>query len=100
VPRINIQELSIRIKEQCSKISDEKLIRDRKEELLKKYINPRTFYPSHLRPSKKLFENDNPFMEFSDIPLINRVKIQTGGLIVLNFRMDELKKLRGSILPM
>lgn len=34
------------------------------------------------------------------MPLVQKLKIQAGGLIVLNFRIDELKKLKGSVLPM
>lgn len=66
--------------------------------MLKKFLNPRTYYPTNLRPAKKLFENEDPFVDI-DVPYASKINIQKGGLIVLNFRLDELKKLQGSVLP-
>jgi len=67
--------------------------------MLKKYLNPRTYFPQNLRPAKKFFENDDPFTDI-DVPFVSKINIQTGGLIVLSFRLDELKKIQqGSILP-
>lgn len=90
----------IKIKEQTAKLSDEKAIQDKKEEILKRYLNPRTHFPQNMRPAKKFFENDvDPFVDI-DVPYAARIKIQKGGLIVLNFRFDELKKvMEGSVLP-
>lgn len=90
----------IKIKEQTSKLSDEKAIQDKKEEILKRYINPRTYFPQNMRPTKKLFDNDiDPFVEI-DVPFTEKIKVQKGGLIILNFRLDELKKVhQGSVLP-
>jgi hypothetical protein len=52
-----------------------------------------------MRPSKKFFENDDPFTDI-DVPFASKISIQRGGLIVLNFRIDEIKKIQqGSVLP-
>lgn len=66
--------------------------------MLKRYLNPRTYYPPNLKPTKKIFENDDPFVDF-DVPSASKIKIQKGGLIILKFRFDELSKLIGSVLP-
>lgn len=58
-PRINLQEFTIRAKEQTRNITDEAEITKMKEELLRRYLNHLAYYPKHLRPVKKqLFEND------------------------------------------
>jgi hypothetical protein len=52
-----------------------------------------------MRPAKKFFESEDPFINI-DVPFASRIQIQEGGMIVLNFRLDELKKIQqGSVLP-
>ena len=55
--------------------------------MLKKYLNPRTYYPPNLKPTKKLFESYDPFIDI-DVPYASKIKIQKGGLILLKFRLD------------
>jgi hypothetical protein len=52
-----------------------------------------------MRPAKKFFESDDPFVGI-DVPFASKIRIQTGGLIILNFRLDELKRIQqGSVSP-
>ncbi len=52
-----------------------------------------------MRPAKKFFEREDPFADI-DVPFASKIKIQKGGLILLNFRLDELKRIQlGSVLP-
>ena len=98
VPRINIQDILIKMREEGAKSIDEKLILANKDEILKRYINPRMHYPSHLRPPKKLLPVD-VFKDFADLPYNRRINITTQGLIILSFRYDEMAKPEGTMLP-
>lgn len=87
VPRINIQDILTRIREEASKsLNAEELIL-KKDEILKKYTNHRMYYPPHLRPPKKLLPLD-VFKELSDVPSIKKIIISTNGLIQVNLRYD------------
>ncbi len=80
-------------------MTDEKGIQEKTEEILRRFVNPRTHYPQNMRPAKKFFESDDPFGNI-DVPFASRITIQEGGMIILNFRLDELKKIQqGSVLP-
>ena len=80
-------------------MTDEKAIQEKTEEILRRFVNPRTHYPQNMRPAKKFFESKKPFINI-DVPFASRIQNKTDGMIVLNFRLDELKKIQqGSVLP-
>ena len=45
------------------------------------------YYPSHLRPPKKLLPVD-VFKDFSDLPSNKKFNMTTNGLIILTLRYD------------
>ena len=98
VPRINIQDILMKMREESSKNIDEKVILANKDDILKRYTNPRMHYPAHLRPPKKLLPID-VFKDFSDLPSNKRIVITGQGLIILSFRYDEMAKPEGTMLP-
>ena len=98
VPRINIQDILIKMRDESAKNIDQKLILANKDEILKRYINQRMHYPAHLRPPKKLLPID-VFKDFSDLPYNRRINITAQGLIILSFRYDEMAKPEGTMLP-
>lgn len=65
---------------------------------MKKYTNPRIYYPSNLRPPKKPLSWDS-FKEFSELPYNKRIVITPQGLILMSFRYDEIAKPQGTFLP-
>lgn len=98
VPRINIQDILTRMREESSKTYDDQELITKKDEILKKYTNHRMYYPPHLRPPKKVLPID-VFREFADLPSNRRITITTEGLIQVNFRYDELAQPEGTMLP-
>jgi len=56
------------------------------------------YYPSNLRPPKKPLSLD-VFKEFADLPSNKRFNITPSGLIIMNFRYDEIAKPQGTMLP-
>ena len=56
------------------------------------------YYPSNLRPPKKSLPLD-VFKEFADLPSNKKLTITPSGLIILNFRYDEMAKPQGTMLP-
>ena len=53
VPRINLQDILNRMREQATKVLDPQELITKKDDILKKYTNHRMTYPPHLRPPKK-----------------------------------------------
>jgi hypothetical protein len=49
------------------------------------------FYPPQLRPPKKIMPLDF-FKEFAELPSNKKINITPTGLIILNFRPDEIAK--------
>jgi transcription antitermination factor NusG len=100
VPRINVQDILLKMREETARAAtaDEKTLLARKDEILRRYTNPRMYYPPHLRPPKKMLSID-VFKDFSDLPSNRKFEITGTGLIQLNFRYDELGKPEGTMLP-
>lgn len=87
VPRINVQDVLTKMREESAKGTDEQIIKANKDEILKRYTNPRMYYPAHLRPPKKLLPVDF-FKDFSDLPSNKKITITSNGLIYMNLRYD------------
>jgi len=88
VPRINVQDILTKMREEASRLNtDEKEIMMKKDDILKKYTNPRMYYPPNLRPPKKLLPVD-VFKDFDDLPSNNKFNITPQGLIILTLRYD------------
>lgn len=89
VPRINVQDILLKMREETARAStaDEKTLLSRKDEILRRYTNPRMYYPPHLRPPKKMLSID-VFKDFSDLPSNRKFDITGNGLIQLTFRYD------------
>ena len=87
VPRINVQDILTKMREEAARGTDEQAIKANKDEILKRYTNPRMYYPSHLRPPKKLLPVD-VFKDFSDLPSNKKFNMTTNGLIILTLRYD------------
>lgn len=49
------------------------------------------YYPTHLRPPKKILPFDI-FKDFEDLPSNRKFQLTPQGLIVLNFRYDEIAR--------
>jgi hypothetical protein len=49
------------------------------------------YYPPHLRPPKKLL-NQDVFREFGDLPSNKKFTITMNGLIVFQFKYDEIAR--------
>lgn len=100
VPRIDVQSILIKMREEAAKGSafEADKLPERKDEILRKYTNPRMYYPPHLRPPKKLLSVD-ALKDFSDLKSNRKFDITGTGLIQFTFRYDELAKPEGTMLP-
>lgn len=98
VPRINVQDILMRMREEAAKDIDEKQIIANKDDILKRYTNPRMYYPPNLRPPKKLLPLD-VFKDFQDLPYNKKINLTNQGLIVVSLRFDEIGKTEGTHLP-
>lgn len=87
VPRINVQDILNKMREEVSKNASEKETLAQKDEILRRYTNPRMCYPPNLRPPKKMLPID-VFKDFSDLPSNRKFDITSSGLIQLTFRYD------------
>jgi len=56
------------------------------------------YYPPHLRPPKKSL-NQDVFREFGDLPSNKKFTVTMNGLIVFQFKYDEIARPEGTMLP-
>lgn len=88
VPRINVQDILLKMREEAARApADEKAAIAGRDEILRRYTNPRMYYPTNLRPPKKMLPLD-VFKDFSDLPSNRKFDITSNGLIQLTFRYD------------
>lgn len=98
VPRISVQDILTKMREEAARFSEEKQLIARQDEVLKKYTNPRMFYPNNSRPPKKPLPLDL-FKQFSNLPSNKRIILTSTGLLQITFRYDEIEKPVGTLLP-
>jgi hypothetical protein len=98
VPRICVQDIIRRIREETSKLPDSKAVSVKKEELLRLFTDHRAKNYKE-RPSKRqLFAED--FNELKDIPGVKNIRLaSSNGLILLSYHPEELSKVHGTYLP-
>lgn len=98
VPRVNIQDILSRMREEQNKTYSQRELIEKKDEILKKYTNHRMYYSNNTRPPKKALPLDT-FKEFSDLPWNKKLNLTPSGLLIMNFRYDEIAKPEGTMLP-
>jgi hypothetical protein len=98
VPRISVQDIVRVIRENAGKLTEEKEIVAKKEEILKLLIDHRVNNYRE-RPSKRALYSED-LTELKDCSGVKNIRLSSSnGLILLSYRPEELSKVYGTYLP-